>query len=414
MTGCEPHFVRGSGVFLYTECGQEWLDCASGTFNVPLGYSNPEIVEALINNAQLPFVSSPFVARRVGEVIDRLCKLAPGRISTGMMKDITGSSANEAAIKAAQKASGKTDVLSLFYSHHGQSAFSTAISGNAYRRKDIPAARTTVSTKVPAPYCYRCHYRTKFPGCGLLCVEAINDHIECATNGQVACFIVEPVLGNGGNIVPPPGYFQRLRQLCDEHDIQLIADEVQTGLGRTGEFFGSDSVGLTPDMIVLSKGLGGIGLPIAAVLFDQKHATLQGYEHSTTGAGGILGIEAACKTIDEIAKPGFLEGVRERGALLGRQLLELCDKYPVIGDVRGLGMMWGLEVIRPDDGQPNNKLAIEIISRALHEEHLILRVSRPSDKGNVIKVRPPLVVSEEEIDAIIRKLDRILASTPQH
>jgi 4-aminobutyrate aminotransferase len=345
----------------------------------------------------------------MGEVVGRLCDLAPGELTHGSVRDITGTSANERAIKAAQKASGKSDVFSLFLSHHGQSSWMTAISGNAYRRRNIIEARSPNSVKVPAPYCFRCHYRARYPSCGFLCVEAINDYIEYASSGLIACFIVEPVLGNGGNIVPPDGYFQRLRQLCDEHQICLIADEVQTGVGRTGYFFGSEAMGLRPDMIVLGKGLGGVGLPVAAVIHHERYDVLEPFEHASTGAGGLLGLAAAAYTVDTVSDPALLSDIRRRGHYLGEMLSALKSRYNVIGDVRGLGMMWGIELVDPEDGSPDVDLTLAIARHAFNDHRLILRTSRPPNRGNVIKVRPPLVTSEADLEEIVAKVALVLA-----
>ncbi|MDJ0643807.1 MAG: aminotransferase class III-fold pyridoxal phosphate-dependent enzyme [Erythrobacter sp.] len=404
-----PIFVRGEGAKLVDSNGEFWLDGASGTFNVPMGYGNEEITKQLEQGVSLPFLSSPFVARQMEEVVSKLCELAPGDLTHGSARDITGSSANERAIKAAQKASGESDVLSLFLSHHGQSSWMTAISGNAYRRRDIIDSRSPHSLKVPAPYCYRCHFKARYPSCGFLCVESINDYIEYASSGSIACFIVEPVLGNGGNIVPPPGYFEQLRKLCDERNICLIADEVQTGVGRTGYFFGSEALGLEPDMAVLAKGLGGVGLPIAAVIHREEYDVLESYEHASTGAGGLLGLSAAATTIDAVSDPEFLADIRRRGEILGEMLEELSHRYRVIGDVRGLGMMWGIEMVDPDTGAPAPELAMSIIESAFEQHNLVLRISRPPNRGNVIKVRPPLVTTEEELEQIVLRIDTTLA-----
>jgi 4-aminobutyrate aminotransferase-like enzyme len=403
------NIIRGSGCHLFSDEGDAYFDAASGTFNVPLGFDHAEVVSAIIRQiGQISHLSSSLSRDRPKAVLESLAQLAPDRINKGWMRDITGSGANECAIKLANKATGKTDVISLFLSHHGQTEATAAVSGNAFRRKGFPGTVSGLSVKVPAPYCHRCFYNATYPGCGLLCVERINDFIEYSSNGSVACMIIEPILGNGGNIVPPAGYFAALNKLCEEHDIVLIADEVQTGMGRTGHFFASTSLGMKPAVITLAKGLGGIGIPVAAVLFEGRLDVLESHDHSYTSGGNPIALAAAEATIATMRKPGLLERVRSTGAWIGERLAEFKERYDFIGEVRGLGYMWGVE-IDAADGSPDVRRTQAIIDAALKHK-LILRGSRYG-KGNVIKVRPALIATDADLDEMIFKLDRAFGET---
>jgi 4-aminobutyrate aminotransferase-like enzyme len=200
----EARFSAGRGLRLIREDGAEFLDGVSGTFSVPLGYDHPKVVEAVIEQLRkCAHMSSSYSAPYARSVLVKLLSVAPPNIGAGWMRDLTGSTANECAIKIAQKSTGKRDVLSLHQSHHGQTVFTTSISGEAFRRAAFPIIPNASSIKVPPPYCYRCPYDSVYPGCGLLCAERIYDAIEYGSSGSVACMLVEPVLGNGGNIVPP-------------------------------------------------------------------------------------------------------------------------------------------------------------------------------------------------------------------
>jgi 4-aminobutyrate aminotransferase-like enzyme len=397
----------GSGLRVIREDDVELLDAVSGTFNLPLGYNHPHVVEAVKSQVEkITHISSGLVGPHSQELLDRLLPLAPSGIDAGWVRDVVGSTAVECSIKSAQKYTGATDVISLFYSHHGQTQMTTALSGNSARRRGFVNPMSAYSLRVPAPYCYRCFYQAKQPNCALRCVSAIRDFIKHSSNGHVACIIVEPVLGNGGNIVPPKGYFDLLQKLCREENILLIADEVQTGIGRTGYMFASEALGITPDIIVLAKGLGGIGIPMAAVLMRSEVNVLQNSEHSFTSGSNMLGIAAALATLDVVADPTFLSEVRRKGEALGGMLEELKRNFSFIGDVRGLGMMWGIEIVRPDD-TPDVERTRAILKVAMERHRLILRSSQYGE-GNVVKIRPALVATDDDLTEIAARLTATL------
>lgn len=409
QTLTKDRFRYGKGIRLIDDSGNEYLDGVSGTFNLSLGYNHPHVVEKVQEQVgNLTHMSSTFTEPYVDEVLAHLVEYAPNGIDAGWMRDITGSTANECATKIAQKYTGSTDIISLFLSHHGQTQFATGISGNAFRRKKFPNSAVPNSLHVPAPYCYRCPFNSSQPNCGFQCIEAISDQIEYASSGSIACMIIEPILGNGGNIIPPDGYFQRLRKLCDEHNMILIADEVQTGIGRTGYMFASELFDIKPDMITLAKGLGGIGVPVAAVLMQSRLDVLEKHEHSFTSGSNLISVTAAKSTLEVVSEPGFLDEVKLKGEILGDLLGELTMKYRSIGEARGVGLMWGLEIV-DSDGAPDVAKANAIIERAFSDQQLILRGSRYGF-GNVVKVRPSLTVTEEEIAQIVDRLDSVLKS----
>lgn len=401
-------FIKGEGIRLYTPENEEYIDAVSGTFNLSLGYSHPELVDALKKQVEdLIHVSSSFTGELAQEVLDSILDEAPEHITDGWMRDIIGSTANEGAVKIANKFNGKSEVLSVSLSHHGQTLFTTNISGNAFRRKSFPNTITTNNAVIPAPYCYRCPFSVKGPDCGYLCAEAIHDYAQYGSSGGVSCMIIEPILGNGGNIIPPDGYFKKVREICDELDITLIADEVQTGIGRTGHMFASEHYDIKPDIITLAKGLGGIGIPAAAILYKKEYAVLEKFEHSYTSGGNLLSLTASQKTMEVVSRPGFLENVQVSGKILGDFLYKLKENYPVIGDVRGIGYMWGLEIV-DKDGAPDVDLANKIVDVALSDHKMILRGSRYGF-GNVVKVRPALTATQDDIEEIYFRLNKIFS-----
>ncbi len=238
--------VNAEGVWVRSEDGREFLDCSAGTFNLSLGYSHPEIVAAVQEQAgQIIHVTSKFQTGPLNDLVSALAGVAPSGLTRVHLKSASGSDANEAAIKIAQMKTGNRDVISLFRGHLGQTIGMIAASGAAFRRQPFSFQLPGV-LHVPDPYCKRCFYGQERATCELLCVQRIHDFIDYASSGTVACIIVEPISGNGGNIVVPDGYLQALRDLCDERGIVLVFDEIQTGFGRTGQMFAADHFGVAP------------------------------------------------------------------------------------------------------------------------------------------------------------------------
>jgi 4-aminobutyrate aminotransferase-like enzyme len=399
--------LSGTGLTLRCADGREYLDAASGTFNLPLGYDHPVLVERI--RAQLgraAHVSSHFTRDAVAALGAKLLRWAPARLGAVWLRDLTGSTAIEGAIKIAQKATGRTDIVSVFLAHHGQTHLATAISGNAFRREHQPDAVAAHSIKVPAPYCHRCFYEATHPSCALRCARRIQDFIDHASSGRVAAVIIEPVLGNGGNIVPPAGYFDELRRVCDRNGCLLIVDEVQTGIGRTGAMFACETFGIEPDLLVTAKGLGGIGIPVGAILMRRDLAVLEAHEHSFTSGANLLALAAADATLAVIGAPGFLAEVRRKTVLLRRSLTAVGAACPLVSDVRGVGFMWGLEIV-DRAGAPSAELANRVIDVALHRHALIVRGSRYG-RGNTVKVRPALVATDAEVGDVTARLARAL------
>ncbi len=398
---------HGEGVYLYDADGHQYIDCASGTFNLSLGYSHPEVVKALRDQVErLVHVTSTFQTGPVNELVRRLVEVTPENLTKVHLKVSGGSTANEGAVKMAQLATGRRDVVTLFRSHHGQTMMTTTMSGESFRKAPFPHLMPGV-LHVPDPYCLRCFYRQTPDSCGLLCVERLHDFLDHASSGSVACVVVEPISGSGGNIVPPDGYLAALRALCDERGIALIFDEIQTGIGRVGRMFAAEHYGVRPDILTTGKGLGGSGAQVAAIVADERMSGLDADHHSFTYGGNTLAAAAAVATLDVIARPGFLENVRDVGAYVLTRLRELAAAHPHIVDVRGLGLMIGIE-IGDADGRPHSERAQALAKRGM-EHGLILRTSRYG-RGNVIKIRPPLVLTRAEADLLCDRLDALFTA----
>lgn len=395
----------GKGIYLYDTENNRYIDCASATFNLSLGYGHPEVIKTVKEQANsLIHVTSSFQSDPINNVVRKLVQLSPKNLTKVHPKVSSGSVANEGAIKIAQYFTGKKDVISLFRSHLGQTMMMTSLSGNAFRKEPFPNLFAG-SIQVPDPYCHRCFYKQKPKTCNFLCVERIYDFIEYGSSGNIACIIVEPISGNGGNIVPPPGYFQALKKLCDEKNIILIFDEIQTGIGRTGKMFAAEYFNIEPNIITLAKGLGGTGFQFAAILTEERLTGLDGHHHSFTFGSNVLAAAAAAKTLEIVSQPKFLKNVEIVGNYIIKRLCKMQKKYNFISDVRGVGLMIGVE-ISDFQGNPNPDLTNYIAKTAM-KYGLIIRTSRYG-YGNVFKIRPPLIITLEESEELCDRLEQIL------
>jgi 4-aminobutyrate aminotransferase-like enzyme len=405
----EMRAVRGEGIYLYDEDGRRYLDCSSGTFNLSLGYSHPEIVQAVREQAgDLIHVTSKFQSGPVNDLIAALNAISPPNLTRVHLKSASGSDANEGAVKIAQHYTGKTDVITMFRGHLGQTLGMINASGAAFRRAPFPMQIPGV-LHVPDADCGRCFYRQQRETCGLLCVERIHDFIDFASSGRVAAMMLEPITGNGGNVLPPDGYLQALRDLCDERDILLIFDEIQTGFGRTGQMFAADCFGVAPHMMTFGKGLGGSGMPVAGILTEERLTGLAGYHINSTFGGNVLAAAAAVKTIEIISRPGFLENVRTVGAHIIARLRDMARTAPFLGDIRGAGLMIGVEIVEGGN-RPNAALTNHLA--ALGMAHGLLLRTSLYGFGNVLKVRPALIMTLEQADEMCDLLEQLFQAVP--
>ncbi len=403
----DTRMVRGEGIYLYDEDGREFIDCASATFNLSLGYGHPAVVDAMKKQLdEFVHVTSSFQTGVINDLSRRLVDLAPERITRAHLKVPGGSEANEGAVKMAQRATGRRDVITTFRSHVGQTVMMSSLSGNAFRR--LPLANVMPGgLQVPDAHCFRCFYAQQPATCGTMCVDRIEQFIEYASSGSVAAVLIEPISGNGGNVVPPDDYFPKLRRLCDEHGIKLIFDEIQTGIGRTGHMFAAEHFGVEPDAITLAKGLGGSGAQVAAILASDELAGMPTSEHSFTYGSNLLAAAAALATLDVIDDPVFLANVRCTGDHIMARLREMQQRHRVIGDVRGVGLMIGFELVDAE-GREDVVLTNHLADRAM-DHGLVMRTSRYGH-GAVLKIRPPLTLTLGEADLICDRVDALLSA----
>lgn len=400
---------KGAGIYLYDKEGNQYIDCEAGTFNLSLGYCNKEVVDAVNEQSQkLTHLTSSYMAEPVVKLASKLVDISPKNLTRATTKVCGGSTANEGAIKLAQYYNKKSEVISFYRSHVGQTIYMQNVSGNSFRKKPFNFPQSDIA-HMNYPYCYRCPYNSTYPECQCECVDEIEEYLNFGSTGNVSSLIIEPIQGNGGNQIPPKEYFKRLKKLCEDSHIELIFDEIQTGVGRLGTMFAAQYFDVEPNMITTAKGLGGSGYQIAAILMEEKFNIMEAHYHSFTYGSNVLSCTAANKTLEIIDNEKFLTHVKEAGNYILERLEKFKNKYSFIGDVRGIGLMIGVEIVKDKESK---ECAVELtkeIAKRAFQNKLLLRTSLYG-YGNVFKIRPSLNITFKECELMMDKLEKVLDS----
>lgn len=329
------------------------------------------------------------------DLAEKLAALIPGSKPKKVMLANSGAEADENAIKISRRYTKKTGVISLENAFHGRTFMTMSITSKVKPYKNGFGPFSTDTYKIPSAYCYRCPYSCKYPQCGLACAEKLRTLLQGEMAADtIACLIAEPVQGEGGFIVPPPGYLETLQSICHENGIVFIVDEVQAGFGRTGKMFACEHFDIEPDIITMSKSIAA-GMPLSAVAGDAEimDAAHPGEIGGTYG-GSPLACQASLKVIDKLGRDGLLEKAQALGNYLMDRLLAMQEKYEVVGDVRGLGAMIGIEFVKSkQDRSPNSAMVKKIVPYAASQGALFLSAGI---FGNVLRLLPPLVMTREQ------------------
>ena len=381
--------VRGEGFRVWDSEGNEYLDFFGGIVTTISGHNVPEIVEAVQRQAAKIFHSSTlYLIENQVKLAEKLISLSPISGDQKVFFTPSGSEANEAALLFATTYRGSSEVVALRSSYHGRSFATMAITGQSSWR---PTARSPLDVSYVAnPYQYRCKFCDG--ECNLKCAEDVQGVIETATTGRVAAFIAEPIQGVGGFIEAPPGYFERVREILDEHGILLISDEVQTAFGRTGShFWGIEAHGIEPDLITMAKGLGN-GLSIGAVMGPAEIIdSISPNLHVSTFGGNPISTAGALANIEYVLEHDLQKNADEVGSYLKGRLLKMSEGNPLVGEVRGRGLMLGVELVGPD-GEPAPQAAVRFME-ACRERGVL--VGKGGIKANAIRISPPLTITHE-------------------
>jgi len=400
--------VRAEGAFLYDDAGRRVLDFTSGQMSAVLGHSNPEIVATVRDGiARLDHLFSSMLSRPVVDLAEALARLVPQLPKVMLLS--TGGEANEAAIKLAKLVTSSWEVVGFAQSWHGMTGGAASATYKAGRRGYGPMA--TGCFAIPAPNAYR----PGFAGVDWQTeLDDAFDLLDRQSTGNLAAFIAEPILSSGGIIELPQGYLAALKQKCVERGMLLILDEAQTGMGRTGTMFAFERDGVAPDILVLSKTLGA-GLPLAAVMATDEisqTADQRGFLFYTTHVNDPLPAMVGMKVVEIVQRDGLAARAAVLGDRLERGLLSLKQRYPCIGDVRGRGLLLGLEFNALDRDEKHTARAL---SDAVTDNALKLGLSanivRTGASDGVMRIAPPLTATEGEIDLGLDLLDAALDQT---
>ena len=404
---------RGEGSWLIARDGTRYLDYTSGIGVTNTGHAHPRIVAAIREQAgKLLHGQQNIVYHEPGlRLHERLAGLLPGG-PWGAFLANSGAEAVEAAVKLARVSTGRTPLIAFRYGFHGRTAQALALTTakHSIRSANEPVAGSVYVADFP--YCYRDPRGAHDPSACECEWEASLDLLfhQMVDPDRVAGVFVEPVIGEGGYIVPPPGFLPRLRELTRAHGMLLVVDEVQTGFGRTGAMFAHEHTPVEPDIMIVAKGIAS-GLTLSGVV--ARRELIEAWPpgtHGGTYGGNVVACAAALATIDVLEDEGLIDNARERGTQLLAGFRELQARYPVIGDTRGLGLMVAMELVKPGvgDGREPNPAAVKAVLAGALERRLMLLSAGPY--GNVVRVIPPLVTTAAEVEQALGILDEVLGS----
>jgi 4-aminobutyrate aminotransferase/(S)-3-amino-2-methylpropionate transaminase len=392
-------FVKeGRGAVLTDVDGNRLLDFAGGIGCVNVGHANEAVVKAA--SGQLErfthgcFHVTPYEA--YVSLAERLNALVPGRFKKKTIFANSGAEAVENAVKIARAATGRPAVLAFEDGFHGRTLLALSLTSKVHPYKTGFGPFAPEIYRAPYAYCYRCSYNLTHPSCGVACVDALEDFFKRYVEAdKVAAVIVEPVLGEGGFVVPPADYLPRLRTLTEKHGILLIADEVQTGMGRTGKLFAVEHTGVVPDILITAKSLAG-GLPLSAITGRAEVMDAPG----VGGLGGTFGgnpvaLAAAHAVLDQMETGALFARANEIGAAVSKRAHGWKERFPMVGDVRGLGAMWAVELVKDRATRAPAKDETSAVSRHGYARGLVTITA--GTFGNVIRTLMPLVISDAEL-----------------
>jgi len=391
--------------YVWDADGNQYLDFFGGIVTVSVGHCNEEVNRKLHKQIDtLQHVSTVFANEPQAALAAKIASITPGRALTKSFFTNSGSEANETAILTARCYTGSTDIVALRHSYHGRSALTMSLTAHASWR--LGPSQPGI-THAPNAYCYRCPFGLEYPSCELKCAQDVEEVIRTTTSGRIAGMIAEPIQGVGGFITPPKEYFGIVAGIVRKYGGVFISDEVQTAWGRTGgKWFGIEHWGVTPDIITSAKGLGN-GSPVGLTVARPEVAdSLKGATISTFG-GNPVTATAAKAVIDFIEERRLMDNATEVGAYLREKLLALKEKYPVVGDVRGMGLLQAVELVEDRRSKtPATRLTLAVLESARDQRILI---GRGGLNGNVIRLSPPLNIAKSDVDEFAGRLDASLA-----
>lgn len=414
--GWTPLYVVDAEDCHFTDAdGKKYLDFSAQLMCVTLGHKNRAVVRAIQDQAEkLAYVGPGWATAIRAELSKLLVEVLPRGLEKFFFTT-SGTEANEAAFKIARMVTGKTKIISRYRSYHGSTMGSIAATGDPRRWAMEPAGKIPDVIFAPEVNCYKCPILHTYPGCGIACVEYVEHMIR--NESDVAAVIVEPVVGTNGVLVPPKEYMPRLREICNAHGVLLIADEVMSGWCRTGKWFAVDNWNVQPDILTTAKGITNAAIPLGLCATTAKIASYfddHFFAHGHTYEAHPLTLAPAVASINEMKRLKLNERATQMGAYLGQKLTALKPKHPSIGDVRGIGMFWAVELVKNQKTkEPFNTGEDKVAGRPMLVDKV---AARAMSSGVYIQawmshfvIAPPLIISKEEIDRGVSALDDALA-----
>lgn len=397
--------VKASGSKVYGEDGKVYTDLYAGISVVNAGHNNPEVaaaakaqIDKLVHCCSYVYHSVP-----VADFAEKLAQVTPGRLQKSFFGN-GGAEANEGALRLAKQFTKKNEFIALQGSFHGRSLATLSITGNKDRKRGGGPYMNGVAFH-PAAYCYRCPYAMEYPACDLYCAKQVEKTIQYCTSDNVAAFVAETVMGEGGIITPPKEYYKEVKKVLDKHEILLFVDEVQCGYGRTGKLCAIDHYDVEPDIMTFAKGIAD-GFPLSAFIARPEVAdSFRPGDHLSTFGGNPVSCAAAIANLDYLLREKIPEKALVKGEKVMGELRELQKTTPLIGDVRGKGLMIGIELVRDKAKTPANEEAGKIRA-AMREKGFLIGVG--GTFGNVLRWQPPLVISSEELSAAVVTLGDVI------
>jgi 4-aminobutyrate aminotransferase len=399
---------RGYGACVVDVDGNRYLDFGAGIAVVATGHSHPRVVQAIKEQADrfIHMCYTDFYYDNLIQLAERLARRAPGPGPWRVFFANSGAEVNEGAIKLARVRTGRQKVIGFYGAFHGRTYAGMSLTASKLAQKRGYGPFLPEVYHSHYAYCYRCPVNRQPETCNVECLNLLTETMFGSTvpPEEVAAVIVEPVQGEGGYVPPHPGFLKRLREVTRKHGILVIADEVQSGMGRTGKLFASEHYGLEPDIVTLAKGIAS-GMPLGALLAREDVMKWNDGGHGSTFGGNPVSTAAALATLD-LLEQGLIENAATVGAHLLRRSREVLGRHACVGDVRGIGLMIGLEIVKDRAGrEPAGELRLKIIQEAFRRGLLLIGCGK-----STIRLAPPLTIDQEDAEIAVRLLDESIGA----
>ena len=408
VSAVEPVVMESArGTTCYDEDGSAYIDCFAGISVTNTGHGNKAVITAAKDQMDklIHCCSYVYHTKPVADLAEKIAQITPGRLKKSFFAN-SGAEAIEGAMRLAKRYTGKNEFIALTQSFHGRTYATLSLTGNAGRKKGGGPYMPGVAF-APSPYCYRCPFKMGNPEqCGMACAEHLADVIRCHTSDNVALFLAEPVMGEGGIIAPPPDYFKVIQQILNHHDILFMADEVQSGFCRTGRMFAIDHYDVEPDIMVMAKGIAN-GLPLSCFIArDEIADAFQPGDHLSTFGGNPVSCAASLANIKFMEENQIAREAAQKGEKLQNAIQEIQPRQFAVGEIRGKGLMVGIEIVKDVKSKIPASAEAAKIRAALREKGVLIGVGGAF--ANVLRIQPPLTISEDELSLVVDRLKEVL------